>query len=230
MNWSGGKDSALALYDIQRQQTYRVDRLLTTFNRQADRVSMHGLRRRLLRRQAEVLGYSLREVDLPEMSDLESYNRAMAAAFEQVRQEGLTHGIFGDIFLEDLRRYREEQLREAGLEGVFPLWRQSTRSLMDRFIDLGFRAVVICVSAERLDASFLGRELDAQFLRDLPKEVDPCGENGEYHTFVYDGPIFERPVAFRFGERVYRSLEPEDEDVAYDTGFWYLDLVGDIVQ
>ncbi len=225
MNWSGGKDSALALYDIQQQQNYRIDRLLTTFNRQADRVSMHGLRRDLLREQAEVLSYPLQEVDLPEMSDLETYNRAMAAAFEQTRKAGLTHGIFGDIFLEDLRQYRERQLREAGLEGVFPLWGQSTRSLMDRFIDLGFRSVVICVSAERLDKSFLGRELDTQFLRDLPDGVDPCGENGEYHTFVYDGPIFARPVTFRFGERVYRSLKPEDEDVDYDTGFWYLDLL-----
>lgn len=236
MNWSGGKDAALCLYRGLQNSQYRVSSLLTTINRHYGRVSQHGVRRELLERQAQSIGLPLKTVEMPRCPSMETYNRLMEEALRFYREQDITTAIFGDILLEDLRTYREEQLEKAGFTGVFPLWDQPTDELLRAFIGAGFKAVVVCVDEEHLDKAWAGRELDESFLKDLPAEVDPCGENGEFHTFVYDGPIFQRPVAFERGERIRRTYEPPERDDAdftcgsqdpqrlQEKGFWYCDL------
>jgi uncharacterized protein (TIGR00290 family) len=227
MSWSGGKDSALALYRLTQQGLYRVDCLLTSMNAAFGRVSMHGLRRELLESQAAALGIALRTLELPEQPDMPAYEQAMQDQISQLASEGFTHGCFGDIFLEDLRDYRERSWATANLQSVFPLWKNNSTELMNEFIRLGFRALVICVNETLLDRSFCGRELDPDFLLDLPASVDPCGENGEYHSFVYDGPLFSRPVGFRKGEQVFRPYPAPAGPDALSYGFYYQDLLGD---
>ncbi len=234
-NWSSGKDSSLALYYILKQKEYDVSKLITTVNEDYERVSMHGLREDLLDEQAKSLGLSLEKIKLPAQVSMDSYNKSMKSAIGQLKIERYTHCIFGDIFLEDLREYRENQLKNVGIQGVFPLWKKNTKELLLEFLDLGFKAITVCVNAKYLDETFCGRVLDRQFLRDLPSNVDPCGENGEFHTFVFDGPIFKYPVNFKIGEKVLRGYEPskeenddcfiEDSDQSWDTSFWYCDLL-----
>ncbi|GAB4389174.1 MAG: ATPase [Thermodesulfovibrionales bacterium] len=202
--WSGGKDSALALHELLAGGA-RVSALLTTVTAQYGRVSMHGVREDLLRRQAASLGIPLETVAISADSSNEEYQARMHEALLRHRRLGTARVAFGDIFLEDLRRYREENLRRAGMEAVFPIWGRKTPELARRFLALGFRAVVTCVDSEALDGSFAGREYDESFLSDLPPGVDPCGENGEFHSFVYDGPIFSEPVAVARGEVVVRD-------------------------
>lgn len=211
--FSGGKDSALALQEIRRRGEYRVAELVTTVTDAYDRVSMHGVRRALLRRQAESLGLPVTEVAVPPEASNAAYEREMGKAFSGIRKKGIRRIAFGDIFLEDLRDYRERQLGASGLTCLFPLWKKPTRLLARTFIDQGFRAVTVCVDSKVLDRSFAGRCFDAAFLRDLPGGVDPCGENGEFHTFVFDGPVFSRPIDFEHGEIVNRD------------GFFFCDLV-----
>ena len=211
--FSGGKDSAMALQEIRRHKEYRVAELVTTVTDAYDRVSMHGVRRALLRRQAESLGLPLVEVVVPPESSNAVYEREMGKAFSNIRAKGIRRIAFGDIFLEDLRDYRERQLAASGLTCLFPLWKKPTRSLARTFIDKGFRAVTVCVYSKMLDESFAGRHFDTTFLDDLPSGVDPCGENGEFHTFVFDGPIFSRPIEFAHGEIVERD------------GFFFYDLL-----
>lgn len=224
-NWSGGKDSSMALYKVLKEGKYEVRALLTTVSEQYKRVSMHGVREELLDLQAESIGIPLNKVVLPSSSSMEEYDRIMEKAMAGYRQEGISHSIFGDIFLEDLRTYRENQLKKAGMKAVFPLWGRSTKELMEEFINAGFKAIVVCVNAKYLDRSFAGRSINREFIKDLPAEVDPCGENGEYHTFVYDGPIFKKPILFKTGEVVYREFTSNGEEVPYDTGFYYQDLL-----
>ena len=216
--FSGGKDSAMALHEIQRRGEYRVAELVTTVTDAYDRVSMHGVRRALLRRQAESLGLPLVEVVVPPESSNAVYEREMGKAFSNIRDKGICRIAFGDIFLEDLRDYRERQLAASELACLFPLWKKLTRPLARTFIDEGFRAVTVCVYSEVLDESFAGRLFDMEFLNDLPSSVDPCGENGEFHTFVFDGPIFSRPIEFAHGEIVERG------------GFFFHDLLPDTTQ
>lgn len=211
--FSGGKDSAMALQEIRRRGEYRVAELVTTVTDAYDRVSMHGVRRALLRRQAESLGLPLVEVTVPPESSNAVYEREMGKAFSRIRDKGIRQVAFGDIFLEDLRDYRERQLAASGLTCLFPIWKRPTRSLAQTFIDEGFRAVTVCVYSKVLDESFAGRHFDAAFLNDLPDSVDPCGENGEFHTFVFDGPIFSRPIEFTGGTVVERD------------GFFFHDLL-----
>lgn len=232
MNWSGGKDSALALYHILQSDQWDVQRLLTSVNEQYGRVSMHGVRTELLTVQAERLGLSLQLMNLPGDVSMDVYNAYVQKTLQPLQSEGITHSIFGDIFLEDLRLYREEQLQKVGLKAVFPIWQRNTTELIHEFIDLGFRAVLVCVNEKYLSAEFVGRELTLDLLKDLPKTVDPCGENGEYHSFVFDGPIFSSPVLFQEGEVVRRVYgTPGDTDASeninagWDTGFWYQDLI-----
>ena len=205
MCFSGGKDSSLALWEIRRAQTYVVRTLLTTVNAEYDRVSMHGVRRTLLREQAEAIGIPMTEVPVPRVCTNAIYEREMGAAFARLQAAGMRRVAFGDIFLEDLRTYREEQLAASKLEGFFPLWKQDTGKLARRFIEDGFKAVLVCVNLKVLDSSFAGRRFDEALLSDLPPGVDPCGENGEFHTFVYDGPIFRRSVRVSTGEVVQRD-------------------------
>lgn len=226
-NWSSGKDAALALYHLQQRPGFHVDKVVTSVNAHYDRVSMHGLRRSVLDKQLEALGIASEVLLLPEQPTMEAYEEEMTALMSRLNAEGYTHTAFGDIFLEDLRVYREEQFRKGGLECVFPLWKKDTKALIHEFLDLGFKAVVVCIKAELLDASFVGRDISHQFLDDLPSNVDPCGENGEFHTFCYDGPIFKNPIKFDLGEKVYRAYKApntEQEQPQAEMGFWFQDV------
>ena len=214
--WSGGKDCMLALWHAR--DAYDIGTLLTTVTREFDRISMHGVRVELLRQQAESLGIPLRMVAIPYPCSNAIYEQAMKDAWAEAQQQGVEAVICGDLFLEDVRRYREDRL--FGSQGcVFPLWRRSTPELAREFIAMGFRAVLCCVDTQALPADFAGREFDESLLRDLPASVDPCGENGEFHTFVYAGPAFKTPIAFELGERVLREER-----------FAYCDLVADTMK
>jgi uncharacterized protein (TIGR00290 family) len=202
--WSGGKDSALALVALRRVGT-EVAALLTTYTEEYQRVSMHGVRRALLRDQAAAAGVPLVEIGIPAACTDEIYAARMDAAFRSPPLGDLDAVASGDLFLEDVRAYREERLASAGKSALFPLWGRDTAALARSFVEDGFRARVVCVDTRRLDASFAGREYDAAFLDDLPREIDPCGENGEFHTFVHAGPCFDRPVSCRVGEHALRE-------------------------
>jgi uncharacterized protein (TIGR00290 family) len=214
--WSGGKDSAMALYELQRTHSYEVSALLTTITEDYERISMHGVRRILLERQAESLGLPLEKVFISKNASNEEYESKMREALTKYRASGVSSVIFGDIFLEDLRKYREDKLSKVDMKGIFPIWKRDTTELAHTFIDLGFKAVVTCVDSNILDKKFVGRVFDGQFLSELPSTVDPCGENGEFHSFVYDGPIFRERIAFRVGDIVLR-----------DNRFYFCDLIPD---
>ena len=202
--WSGGKDSALALAALQRDGT-EVATLLTTFTDDYDRVSMHGVRRALVRDQAAAAGIPLVEVGIRAGCADEVYAARMEAAFRSPPLVELGAVASGDLFLEDVRAYREERLESAGRAALFPLWGRETAALAHAFIEDGFEPYVVCVDTRRLDASFAGRDYDTAFLDELPPGIDPCGENGEFHTFVHTGPCFDRSVPCRVGERVVRE-------------------------
>ncbi|HXZ18871.1 MAG TPA: diphthine--ammonia ligase [Candidatus Acidoferrales bacterium] len=203
--WSGGKDSAMALTAIRKRGDCRVTALLTTVTEGYDRISMHGVRRELLEWQAEAIGLPLRKVLIPPDCVNATYEARMREALEEQHVKGVRRVVFGDIFLEDLRVYREKNLALIGMTGVFPLWKQDTRELARRFVNEGFRAVAACVDSRVLPRGFAGRELDNSFFADLPPGVDPCGENGEFHTFVFDGPVFRTPLSVARGEVVERG-------------------------
>ncbi len=234
-NWSGGKDSALCLYKLLQTQQYDIVALLTSVNQQHQRISMHGVRVELLDKQAESIGLPCVKMFMTENPSMQDYENTMRSTMQQFIDQNVTTSVFGDIFLEDLRIYREEKLKEASMKGVFPLWKIPTKDLIREFIDLGFKTITTCVNEKYLDRSFVGRVIDHDFLNDLPDNVDPCGENGEFHTFVYDGPIFEHPILFEKGEIVYKKYEsPKNEESnvcgttqekPYDFGFWYCDLI-----
>jgi len=203
--WSGGKDSALALHRLRQQNEVRIAALLTTVTEGYDRISMHGVRRELLQRQAESLRLPLHEVFIPPQCGNPIYEARMEEALLFFFEQGIRHVAFGDIFLEDLRLYREKNLARVAMRALFPIWKRDTRELIREFHAAHFRSVAVCIDSKVLDPSFAGRELDESFFVDLPPGVDPCGENGEFHTFVYDGPIFSRPVGFTLGESVQRD-------------------------
>jgi uncharacterized protein (TIGR00290 family) len=203
--WSGGKDSAMALHGLRTAGECHIAALLTTITDEYDRISMHGVRRVLLERQAESLGLPLHPVLIPPQCVNATYEERMKQALETHLARGVRSVAFGDIFLEDLRAYREKNLAQVGMQAIFPIWKRDTRELAREFVRQGFRAVAVCVDPRVLDASFAGRELEASFFADLPPGVDPCGENGEFHTFVFDGPIFEAPIPCRTGEKVLRD-------------------------
>ena len=203
--WSGGKDSAMALHALQAAGECAIAALLTTITEEYDRISMHGVRRALLERQAESLGLPLHAVLIPSQCINAIYEERMKEALAKHFTRGIRRVAFGDIFLEDLRVYREKNLAQIGMQALFPIWKRDTRELAREFTRLGFRAITVCVDPRVLDASFAGRELDANFFAELPPGVDPCGENGEFHTFVFDGPVFKMPIAFHTGEKVVRD-------------------------
>ena len=204
-SWSGGKDSAMALHILLRNPDYEVVSLLTTVTEGYERISMHGVRNELLRRQAESIGLPVEEVRIPPQCSNSIYEARMAEAVSCFRNRGVLHFAFGDIFLEDLRAYREQKLLCANMTALFPIWKVDTRVLAARFVKDGFRAIAVCVDPGTLDKSFAGRELDVSFFRDLPPTVDPCGENGEFHTFVFDGPIFRAAIPVQVGQVVERD-------------------------
>lgn len=213
--WSGGKDSALALYTLLQQQQFRVVALLTTVTELYDRISMHGVRRELLLQQADSIGLPLDEVLIPPQCVNPIYEARMEQALRVFYDQGVRKVAFGDIFLEDLRAYRETNLARIGMTGLFPIWMRDTRELIRVFHAQRFRAIAVCIDPRVLDRSFAGRELDDSFFRDLPPNADPCGENGEFHTFVFNGPVFGWPVSIRTGEIVHRD------------GFVFCDLLPD---
>lgn len=203
--WSGGKDSAMALHALLQDPQAGVVALLTTVTEGYDRISMHGVRRELLQRQAESIGLPLHEVFIPPECVNSIYEERMEEALRIHFENGVRKVAFGDIFLEDLRAYREKNLARIGMMGVFPIWKRDSRELIESFRAHGFRSVAVCVNPKLLDRTFAGRELDSSFFADLPPEVDCCGENGEFHTFAFDGPIFKEAIRFKLGERVERD-------------------------
>jgi len=223
-NWSTGKDSALALYNILKENNYNVGTLVTTVNTQLGKVSMHGVPENLLEDQAKSMGFPLHKIYFPEEVSMEEYSLVMKESLKMLVSNNYGYAIFGDLFLEDLKKYREEKLAELGLKGVFPLWKRDSKELIQEFFDLGFKAIIVSVNAKLLDESFVGRLLDENFINDLPPNVDICGENGEFHTFVYDGPIFSYPIKFSIGEKVLKTYKSKPSN-SWDTGFWFCDLV-----
>jgi uncharacterized protein (TIGR00290 family) len=200
LSWSSGKDSAWTLHLLNQQYPGAVSALLTTVNEAMDRVAMHGVRRSVLEAQARAARLPLHVVRIPHPCPNEVYEAQMRAAIADARANGFTHVAFGDLFLEDIRRYREEKLTGTGLEPLFPVWGIPTNDLAEQIIDGGLRARLACVDTRRIDAGFAGREFDRFLLRDLPAEVDPCGERGEFHSCVYAGPMFKEPIALQTGE------------------------------
>jgi len=216
LSWSGGKDSALALAALHEQPAYDVVALLTTVTSGYDRISVHGVRRSLLAAQQRSIGLPVHEIVIEPQSSNDAYDAAVEHALADVRRRypGVQRIAYGDLFLEDVRRYREERLTPLGFEGLFPLWGRPTNALAREFIERGFEARLVCVDTTQLDAGFSGRAFDAALLRDLPAAVDPCGERGEFHTFVSAGPSFAASVAYDVGDVVLR-----------DGRFAYCDLV-----
>ena len=203
LSWSGGKDSALALYAISQNQRYEIVGLLTTVTEDYHRISMHGVRESLLEQQARSIGLPISKVLISKNGSNEEYESQMKEVLLKFQQSGVNAVVFGDIFLEDIRKYREGNLARVGMKGVFPLWGKD--NLPQAFIDSGFKAIVTCVDAKALDKKFVGRLFDREFLAELPASVDPNGENGEFHSFVYEGPIFRKKISYRIGEVVKRD-------------------------
>jgi len=235
--WSGGKDSALALYKVLKEDRYEVVSLLTTCNEHFQRVSMHGVRLELLEKQAEAVGLPLQKMFVSQRSSNEEYLQRLTESLVAYKAQGVTSFVFGDIFLEDLKRWREDNLAKLGLRGIFPIWRRDSHDLIGEFISLGFGSVICCVNDAYLDQTFLGRNIDTEFVNSLPADVDPCGENGEFHSFAFAGPIFVKPLSIRVGETVYRPVEETHpgntvsppicpSSVPRRTkGFWFCDLL-----
>lgn len=235
--WSGGKDSAMALHALLQGGRYDVVSLLTTCNQHFQRVSMHGVRLSLLEQQAQAIGLPLAQMFVSQRSSNDEYLQVLTQHLLAYKAQGITHFAFGDIFLEDLKRWREEHLAQLGLRGVFPIWKQDSRELIDQFIRLGFGSVICCVNDAYLDDTALGRNIDADFVRSLPPEVDPCGENGEFHSFAFTGPVFRNALPVKVGEKIYRPVEethpgsantcPADSQPGgrRTKGFWFCDLL-----
>jgi uncharacterized protein (TIGR00290 family) len=222
LSWSSGKDSAWSLHVLRQRLLHQSDEvevvgLLTTINTHFQRVAMHGTRQTLLQAQAAAARLPLWEVPLPWPCSNEVYEEAMSRACTSAVQQGISAVAFGDLFLEDVRRYREDRLRGTGLEPIFPLWGQNTRELILEMLDAGLRARIVCADPSKLPADFIGRDLDYELVSRLPAKVDPCGENGEFHTFAYAGPMFHEPIPIKAGEVVTRD------------GFLYADVLADVV-
>jgi uncharacterized protein (TIGR00290 family) len=209
--WSGGKDSALALYKLKN---YEISALLTTVLKDYDRTSMHSIRRILLEQQVYSMGYPLEQVSFSKSSSNDEYATKMQEILSRYQKRGVSSVIFGDIFLKEVRNYRENNLLKIGMKGIFPLWKRDTAELAHTFLDLGFKAIITSVDSKVLDKDFAGRFFDERFLSELPSSVDPCGENGEFHSFVYDGPIFQKRILYTIGDVALR-----------DNGYYYCDLI-----
>jgi len=213
LSWSGGKDSCLALNELLTSPEFHVETLLTTVTRDYGRISMHGVRTALLERQAESLGLPLEQVFISKGASNSEYESRLEEALLTFRGRGIETVAFGDLFLEDIKAYRDRFLASHGMTGLYPIWQRHTGTAIRDFIAAGFKAVIVCVDPRQLDPAFAGRVIDEQLLLELSPGCDPCGENGEFHTFVFDGPIFDKPVRFVKGEVVCRD------------SFWFCDLI-----
>lgn len=233
-NWSGGKDSALALYHILNGKSFEIISLFTSISEETERITMHGVSNELLKSQANRLKLPLKELRLPLKTDMSVYNSLMDDAMSTFKKDGVECSIFGDIYLEDLKQYREEKLKEVGIDAIFPLWQMESNALAKEFISLGFKTIIVSVNGDKLDKSFVGRIYDEQFLTDLPEDVDPCGENGEFHTFVYDAPIFTEPISIELGEVIEKTYPKpktkedccfKDDVESKETTFYFQELI-----
>lgn len=233
-HWSGGKDATLALHKTLSLEKDWKGILLTTVNAERARVTMHGVRNEVLAQQTQLLNLDLTYLALPEDIGMEDYSALLSDKLAQLQAEGFDHHIYGDINLLDLREFRDELLGQLDMKATYPLWMQPTQDLAKEFIDLGYEAIVVAVNGKLLDESFAGRKFDHSFLADLPEGVDPCGENGEFHTLVINGPIFSAPLDVEIGEVTYHSYSPkkedddcfceEESDQEWDYGFWFCDV------
>lgn len=214
ISWSGGKDCMMALYEVIKRKDIQVACLLTTITEGFERVTMHGVRKELIKTQAQAIGYELEEVYIPPYASNKIYEERMEKAIKKLMEKGIKTHVFGDIFLEDVRKYREKNLEKLGIEGIWPIWGIDTRILARKFIELGFKAIVCCIDSKSLGKEFVGKDFNEDFLNMLPSDVDPCGERGEFHTFVYDGPLFKYRVNFKLGDIVLR-----------ENRFYYIDLI-----
>ena len=231
--WSGGKDSAYCLHKVLAEKQYDVKYLLTTLNATFKRVSMHGIREELLDSQAQAIGIPLLKVWVSEGTNKE-YELQMETVLLQARSEGIDNVIFGDIFLEDLRVYRENNLSKVGMKGVFPLWKMDTTTIIEDFIRQQFKTVICCTNDGYLGEEWAGREINNSFIEQLPSNVDPCGENGEFHSFCYDGPLFKNKIEIALGGKVYKALDVNvSSDYAHPSnvktkGFWYCEVLSKV--
>ncbi|SDZ97487.1 Dph6-related ATP pyrophosphatase [Psychroflexus halocasei] len=232
LNWSSGKDAMLALHKLQNTANC-PDLLVSTINSEVDRVSMHGLPISLLEKQTEALQMKLHQIPLNGQLSLTEYNKVMHKEVTDLLHQGYKTSVFGDILLEDLKAYREKEFKGSGIQTLFPLWKKNTSKLIKEFIELGYKAIVVCTNSAYLDDDFCGRIIDHNFLKDLPDNVDPCGENGEFHTFVFDGSLFKNPVTFEVLGKVqknYQANEDEKDDCfkeekqSWDHQFCFLDI------
>lgn len=226
-NWSSGKDSTLALHHLINSNKYSVDKLLSVISFEEQRVGMHGLRKDLLEKQVEAIGIPHKIIELKSSLSHEEYDKLMFETNQLLKEEGFTHAAFGDIFLEDLRNYRESQLTLMSIEAVFPLWERDTKEVIHEFIDLGYKTIIVAASEQYFDKQFVGQEITKELINELPQGVDPCGENGEFHTFCFDGPLFKEKVSFKIGEKVLKT-DPNpsrNKDSKSELGFWFCDLI-----
>ena len=223
ISWSGGKDAALSLYKVLQESSLSITSLPTNLNAELGRVMMHEVRRELLEAQAQAIGIPLKIVEMPDQPDMAEYQSALDGKLKELLSTGVRQDIFGDIFLEDLKEFREKEMAGYDIGCRFPLWGMSGSLVMKELMDKGFKAVTVCVDARKLPSSFCGRQIDDSFIRDLPQDVDPAGENGEYHSFVYDGPIFQHPVCFHRGDTVYK--EYRGPGTSGPAGFYFCDLI-----
>lgn len=223
--WSGGKDSAFALYSIQKNYPeLEIILLITTVNQEFKRISMHGVREELLNKQAESIRISLQKMQVPNEPSNRAYEKELHHTLAKVKASGIDLIVFGDIFLEDLKEYRDNILKTHGLSGIYPLWKKDTSVLIQDFISSGFRTMICCINNASLPKSWLGREIDQNFIDDLPKGIDPCGENGEFHTFCFEGPIFNQSIDIITGEEKFVPFNIKTDPSEKQTGFWYIDL------
>ncbi|MFX1393112.1 MAG: diphthine--ammonia ligase [Promethearchaeota archaeon] len=214
VSWSGGKDSALALYYLLLEKRYTIKKLITTISTDYDRISMHGVRKELLEKQSQSMGISVYIISLQKDVSNAEYEEIMRKEMNKFKSQQVGNVVFGDIFLEDIRKYRESNLSKIGMNALFPIWGKSTRDLAKKFLKFGFEAIITCVDSTVLDGSFIGQLYNEDFLASIPPNIDPCGENGEFHTFVFNGPIFSYPIQFTKGNVVFR----EDR-------FYFIDLI-----
>lgn len=226
LNWSSGKDAALAYSILNEDARYKVTHLLTTVSREYNRIVMHGIREELLDAQADAMRLPLKKILLPAAPDDTVYRQAMERALTELQNDEVSTAAFGDIFLEDLKRYREEQLKKIGFDAVFPLWKRDTKEIIPMLEERGIEAMIVCVNEKFLGKEYLGRKINSDFLDGLPAGVDPCGEHGEFHSFVYNTPYFAHPIPVIKGEITYKNYTPavNDRD-KWDTGFYFLDLM-----
>ncbi len=227
LSWSGGKDSALAFYKVLQQKKYQLVSLVTNLNEVNQRVVMHGVSKELILCQLQQMDMQIEFLYFPESTNLSTYEKLVTENLLSWKEKGVQTVIFGDIFLADLKTYRENLCSKQGFKTFFPLWQIPSKTLITEFIEEGFKSVITCVNERYLDKSFVGRTIDKDFLLDLPKHVDPCGENGEYHSFVYDAPFFKNPIPIKLGEVVYKTYPLEQDSAETNLGFWFGDILLD---